>query len=154
MATTLAGALASIGTKRASRSTNSVAVASNRYLPEMQRQFRAIMDTYSKVLETIDNVLPEIMYEALKPTLNLAKSYTPVDTGALRDSGFLEQRSEKGKPFVVIGFAKGGSPNYAPIVHERVDLAHTYPTRSKFLTAALNEDLAGVYGRLVNACRI
>lgn len=154
MTTTLAQALASVGTKRASRSTNPVAVASNRYRDEMNRQFKAIMSTYAKVLETIDNVTPQIMYEALEPTLALAKSYTPKKTGALRESGYLEKQSVKGKPFVVIGFAKGGTPAYAPIVHERVDLAHAYPTRSKFLEAALLEDMAGVYARIVNACKI
>jgi len=154
--TTLANTLAGIGTKRGSARTplSPAAVASARYAPYMNAQMRAIMETYRKVISDIEGVLPDIMAEALGPTLELAKSYTPVATGKLKDSGYIEKRnSASGGINVVIGFAKGGNPDYAAIVHERVDMFHRVG-RAKFLESALLEDMGNVYGRIVERCKI
>lgn len=155
MTTTLKQVLAGIGTKKASTpDMSAVAIASSNYSSVMKSQMQAIMQSYAMVIGSVDKVLPQIMYEALEPTLEIAKEYAPVKTGMLRDSGYLDIRAAQGNAEVIIGFAKGGDPEYAAIVHERVDLKHAYPTRSKFLSAALNEDMANVYGRIVTRCQI
>lgn len=156
MATMLKQILVGVGTKKPSRSTDmsAVDIASAGYAGVMKSQFQAVQQSLTNVIGEINKVLPDIMLEALEPTLELAKEYCPKDTGALADSGYLEKQTALGEANVIIGFAKGGEPAYAAIVHERVDVEHAYPTRSKFLTAAINEDTANIYGRIVNRCEI
>jgi hypothetical protein len=74
--------------------------------------------------------------------------YAPVLTGALRASGYLEKVGFRGKPRVEIGFGRGGDPDYAAFVHEAVDIPRRAPTRSKYLEAAVMEDLDQIYRRL------
>ena len=152
MATTLANVLAGIGSKRTP--VTPTAVASAGYAPGMAMQMRQILQSYKAVLDSIDTALPDIMVEALEPTLELAKKYTPKDTHALVNSGYLEKRPGAQGINVNIGFAKGGVPEYAVLVHERVDVYHKPPTRAKFLAAAMNEDQANVYHRLLVRCKI
>ena len=156
MATTLKQVLAGVGTVKASRTRDmsAVEIASAAYAPAMKAQMQSIMESFSNMVGDINKVLPDIMCEALEPTLDLAKEYCPKDTGALVDSGYIEKLSAQGESNVVIGFAKNGDPAYAAIVHERVDLKHAYPTRSKFLLAAVSEDMANIWGRLQIACNI
>ncbi|MEB3012856.1 hypothetical protein VJI77_07640, partial [Parvimonas sp. D2] len=47
----------------------------------------------------------------------------------------------------VIGFGRGGNPSYAVYVHE-MPFAHKAPTRSKFLQAALDEDMGEIESKL------
>lgn len=153
MATTLRNSIASIGVKRVA--TTAPAVASQGYARAMNAQFKAIMDSYKKMLDVIDEVVPDIMVEALEPTLKLAQYYCPKDTHRLVNSGFVEKRpSTRNQMNAVIGFAKNGFPDYAAIVHERVDIPHAAPTRSKFLETALLEDMGNVFGRIVTRCKI
>jgi hypothetical protein len=96
----------------------------------------------------------EVLRAALAPTLRKAISYTPVKTGALRKSAYLEVRRQGllGGYQAEIGFGKGGVPSYAIIVHE-VPNKHTEPTRWKFLQAALEEDAAAIRQRLAGNFR-
>lgn len=157
MATELRNVLAGVGAKRGSNRNplSGAALASSRYVPSMQAQMKAIIKSYAAIIANIENVVPDIMAEALEPTLDLAKKYCPKDTHRLVNSGYIEKRpAAKGSLNVVIGFAKGGDPDYAVLVHERVDIYHKPPTRSKFLEAALLEDMANVYVRIVKGCQI
>lgn len=154
MTTTLAQILGKVGAKGVTDRSSPISIANASYVSDMRSQVNRVIQTYRQVIADVEGAIPDILYEALEPTLELAKSYTPKDTGALRASGYIEKRPLRGKPSVVIGFAKGGTPEYAAIVHERVDLKHAEPTRSKFLTAALFEDLAAFYARVVVRCKI
>lgn len=146
--------IASVGQQRGGKSGLSApAVASKGYAPYMNQQMRAVMQSYKAIIDGFENVLPEIIAEALEPTLKLAKKYCPKDTHALVNSGYIDKRSGAKGVNVVIGFARGGVPDYGIIVHERVDLYHKPPTRSKFLTAAMNEDQANVYKRILVRCK-
>lgn len=120
------------------------------YLQYMRAAVAGMQKQYMEVFSQVKDMTPDIMIEALKPTFELAKYYTPVDTGALKGSAYLENRSFRGQPRVEMGFARGGLPEYGAFVHERIDIPHAEPTRSKFLETAMVEDLAGIRARLIN----
>lgn len=63
--------------------------------------------------------------------LRIAKSYTPVDTGALRDSGRVELDESSNTAKVIFGEGL----NYAVYVHEIMDNRH-YSGRAKYLEDA------------------
>jgi hypothetical protein len=115
----------------------------------MQAQCKSLEEALISVFDQIEELSEPIMLDAMKPTLELAKYYTPVDTGALVDSGYLEGTSTKSYPRVEIGFGFGGNPRYTVYVHEMVQIAHAAPTQAKFLQRAVLEDLPNIYDRLV-----
>lgn len=129
-------------------------IVSDRYRGLMKAQMQAVTASFMQMIEDIKEVTPDILEEALEPTLELAKEYCPKKTGALVDSSFLEKQTYQGGARVIIGFAKDGSPDYGILVHEMTNLHHEPPTRSKFLLAAIEEDMANIYGRLVEKFRL
>lgn len=118
------------------------------YASSVQSQMAKIEDAYEQLFEAIREASPEIIYNALIPTKALAEYYTPVKTGKLRASSYLEVTQRGEMPRVELGFAKGGDPPYAVYVHEMVQNYHVAPTRSKFLQAAVLEDIDNVRARI------
>lgn len=118
------------------------------YIAQMQAQSRAMTDALLEICNGFENVSNDVMMDALEPTFELAGKYTPKDTLRLFKSEYLEVNAFRGKPRVELGFARGGDPPYAMYVHEMVDIEHKAPTRSKFLQAAMMEDLGNIYKRL------
>lgn len=114
---------------------------------------QAIIREYQAWVEYLDLRAPDILMEALEPTLELAKSYTPYHTGALRDSGYLESSYSRGRSQVEIGFGRGGSPDYTAYVHENLDMQHASPTSAKFLEKALEEDWVNVTERILEGLK-
>lgn len=123
------------------------------YRRSMIAQSRAITDQLIKIINAFEDVSEDIMIEALEPTMERARYYTPKDTHALVESAYLEKNSFRGKPRVEIGFAKGGEPDYAAYVHEVLEFKHAAPTQAKFLERAVMEDLDGIYKRMGVAYR-
>ena len=119
------------------------------------RDVRAAMDNiiknYEAVISDIKGATNAVLKEALTPTFEKAKEYTPKDTEALVNSGYLEVKGRGANAKAEIGFGKGGKPFYAVYVHERTDLHHASPTRAKFLQGALEEDLPKLLPRLKDA---
>jgi hypothetical protein len=109
-----------------------------------------ITDELMSIMGQFIDVTPDIMLEAMRPTFQKSQVYVPKLTYALMNSGYLEVTSFRGKPRVEIGYARGNNPPYAAHVHEMVDIPHAAPTRSKFLQAAVQEDLGQIYDRLGN----
>jgi hypothetical protein len=92
---------------------------------------------------------PEILTQAYQPTFEKSQAYCPKKTGDLVSSGFMEVAGAGTKtPTVVIGYGRGGRPDYAPIVHEDTTKFHAPPTRSKWLQAALDEDYNQILQRI------
>lgn len=116
--------------------------AVNTGMKELEKNLLSILDQFA-------NVTPEIMKGALQPMFDLSQEYVPVRGGTLKESGYLEIVERGGRPFVEIGYAKGGSPDYAVYVHEMIEIPHTAPTRSKFLEHAVNEAVGDTIDRLV-----
>lgn len=123
------------------------------YVQQMRAVSKALQSDLQYILEQFEDVSPEIVIVALTPTKELAQKYTPRRTGELRNSAFLESVGSKGAERVELGFAKGGIPRYATLVHEQVEVPHEAPTRSKFLEAAINEDIGNMIDRLSDGYR-
>lgn len=106
----------------------------------LQASLADVLGNLKKWISHVKGQTPQIVKEALEPTLELAEYYCPKDTEALVNSSYLVARTFRGNAQAEIGFAKGGDPDYAIYVHERTDLEHQSPTRSKFLQHAVEED--------------
>lgn len=110
----------------------------------LNRQFNAsmgeVMGNLNDFIRHMEDVSPDIVADALEPTFGKAIDYCPKDTHELVNSAFLETENFRGGARCVIGFGRGGKPSYAIYVHE-MPYNHQAPTRSKFLEAAVDEDL-------------
>ena len=118
------------------------------YVAQMQQQSKMLTDALLDILDQFEGVSEDLMIQALEPTFEKAKMYTPKDTLELVESAYLEKTPFRGKPRVEMGFARGGSPDYAVYVHEIMSYQHEAPTRAKFLEQAMKEDLEHIYFRL------
>lgn len=124
-----------------------------RYVRQMNAQVKALTEELLSIIDQFEDASEDIMLEALEPTYAKARYYTPIDTGELLDSAYLEKASFRGQPRVEMGFARGGFPRYAVYVHEIPGYHHEPPTRAKFLEQALKEDLSGILTRLAAGYR-
>lgn len=148
--------LAGIGTRKIGPGQTATAqdFAADRMKQIARMQMEAITTSLKNIISDIQGVTGDILYDALEPTMELAKEYTPVDTGALVESAYMDKTTYPGGARVVIGFAKGGEPAYGVLVHELTNLHHEAPTRSKFLLAAIEEDAAGIYARILRGFKL
>lgn len=127
--------------------------ASIRALTEQfHKETGSILEALDEFVEGVKGDIPEILVEALEPTFGKALEYCPQDSGDLRASGYLEAEKYRGGSRAVIGFGKGGQPDYAIYVHE-LPYAHEAPTRSKFLQAALDEDYFSIVSSIPRLIR-
>jgi hypothetical protein len=78
----------------------------------------SILDNLNRFIQGVRDVCPEVLIEALEPTMDKAIEYCPVKDGTLRSSAYLETEQFRGRSVAAMGFAKGGQPNYAIYVHE------------------------------------
>lgn len=120
---------------------------------DFTRSTRAAMsqieDNLSRFIDHIKNVSSDILLEAFRPTFEKSQLYTPKDTGALVESGYLDVRQSARGAVLEIGYGKGGQPHYAAFVHERTDIPHAAPTRAKFLQSAIEEDADDIQQRII-----
>jgi len=112
------------------------------------KDMQGIIRNYRALVKTMEETTPATLYAALLPTFEKSKDYCPVDTGALRASGYLDITQFRGVPTVEIGYGKGGVPEYTARVHENVEWKHKEPTRAKWLQAALGEDAELIQRRI------
>jgi len=118
------------------------------YADSMRASTRELEDVLLKLLKDIEGASADIMINALQPTFALSQVYCPVDTGALLASGYLEVTEYRNNPRVECGYARGGNPSYAVVVHEDPRFHHKPPTRYKWLQSAMLEDLPNIFDRL------
>lgn len=126
-----------IGVQRISAKLNPVQAS---YTRDIRAQMESIERNLSKLITGLKGVTTSILLEALTPTFAKSAVYCPKDTHRLVQSGYLEARERNNGVTVEIGYGRGGDPYYAVLVHERTDIPHRDPERSKFLQAALEED--------------
>jgi hypothetical protein len=131
---------ATVGRERIAKNTSP---ADASYVRDIRSQINAIIRNYEKLVANLEGASPEIIRDALWPTFDKSLMYCPKKTLALVNSGFIEIRGKR----VVMGYAKGSEPSYAAYVHE-LPYLHAPPTRSKFLQAALEEDVKVIGQRL------
>lgn len=113
-----------------------------------------IIRNYRKFVQNVEEAVPDILYEALIPTFEKSQEYCPKDTGALRESGYLEITEFRRRPRVEIGYGLGGEPEYTAKVHENMEYKHKAPTRAKWLQIALEEDAEAIQMRIIKAMRV
>jgi hypothetical protein len=121
--------------------------SSNQYVVQVRRGFEQIERNLRDFIQHVGDVEVQIMEEAMEMILVRALMYVPVQTGALRDSAFLETRELAAGPLTEIGFARAGHPWYAAYVHE-VSYRHAAPTQWKFLQRAIDEVLPAAYDHI------
>lgn len=118
------------------------------YIEQMKATTKELEDILFQLMQDIVDASPAAMVNALQPTFEKSQVYCPLDTGDLRASGYLEVTQFRGNPRVELGYARGGNPSYGVVVHENTSFYHKPPTRSKWLQAAMMEDLPMIYSRL------
>jgi len=114
----------------------------------LNSSFKEVADNFREFTDKLEGYLPQDLENALEPTLELAKYYTPKETGKLVDSGYIAVQGFRGGARVEIGFGKGGDPDYAIYVHEMTGFKHAAPTGAKFLERAVDEDYQGIMDRV------
>jgi hypothetical protein len=114
---------------------------------------KAITDALLSIFDQLEDASTEIMLESLEPTLELADYYCPKDTGDLVNSHYLKEAGKGSEKRIEIGYALGGNPRYAGFVHEATWIPRRTPERSKFLQAAVMEDLNNIYNRIGSGYR-
>lgn len=80
-----------------------------------------------------------------------SKRRVPVDTGALRASGFVEQPVRNGRN-ISVTLAYG--TEYAIPVHENLEAHHRSPGQAKYLESVLNESRSSMAARLAARIRL
>lgn len=108
---------------------------------------REVAKRISKIFKLVENATPGAIIFALRPIFAESQVLVPVRTGKLRRSGFLEAKMTATGARGAIGYGKGGNPDYAAHVHERTDIPHKSPTRSKYLTAAISKHFSQIVPR-------
>ncbi len=123
------------------RVTGSAKVSEVGYIRSIRKQMDAIAGNIMKVIERIEDVTPEALIFGVQPIFDRSQELVPVDTGTLRDSGFIETRPTSEGVGVFVGYGRFGKPFYAGFVHERLDVRHAKGKQAKFLEAAVNEKI-------------
>ena len=119
----------------------------------MADPFQKVMRNWNALLREIAAANEPAMREVAQRAFDRSQELVPVQTGKLKQSGFVASERTGSGAKAVVGYAKDGQPDYAIDVHEDLQVAH--PTgRSKYLQTAVNETLNSVledYARSIKA---
>lgn len=120
------------------------------YIRTIRGQMDGIMNNMLKLIEGIEGATPAAIRFGLRPIFEESQRLVPVDTGDLKQSGYVEVRTESrsGRVRAEIGYGLYGRPHYAGFVHEMVHIRHAAPTQAKYLEAAVNSKLGDFVRRV------
>jgi hypothetical protein len=109
-----------------------------------------ILDRVNGMIDWVaQEVLPEVMVEAIEPTMALSDHYAPKDSHNMVNSRYNEVRGQRsGEPHVEVGYNRNGEAPYTIFVHEMPQYYHAPPTQYKFLQRALDEESPEILGRI------
>lgn len=107
---------------------------------DVRVQMVDIQKRFEQVIDSIEGVTEDAIEAGLQMILDASQELVPVDTGALKASGFIRVFRTRGRVSGVVGYAAGGNPYYAAIVHENLEMYHAPPTQAKFLEEAVNRN--------------
>lgn len=116
--------------------------------------FKELGENFRWYVNQLEGFLPEDMLAALEPTFDKSQELVPVDTGDLKDSGYLEVEAFRGNVRVEMGYGRNNFPDYAIFVHENLEARHAAPTQAKFLEQPVNEDYYAIIQRLTDRIKI
>ena len=143
-------AAAFVGLRRIPSGTRGSVAGATR---SIRSQLVNINRNLQKVIDGFDKVTEEAVFVALHPIFAESQKLVPVDKGRLKASGFLVvEKTIKGVQ-AEIGYARGGNPHYAVLVHEMVDIAHDDPTQAKFLQQPLEAQMHRIAPRIAAAMK-
>lgn len=114
---------------------------------DLRRQLDNLTKNFKALKGHMEEQAVDILYDALKPTFDLSQKYVPVDTGKLKDSGYLVVEKTSNGVQAAMGYAYRGNPHYALYVHE-IPRYHAAPTSWKWLQRALEEDSGNIEKRV------
>lgn len=123
---------------------------------QAQAGMKEIINNLNSLIDWVEaDVLPDVMKEAIKPTMDLSDHYAPKDTGTMVGSRYEEVKTNKGtgKVEIELGYNKHGEAPYTIFVHEMPQFYHQPPTQYKFLQRALDETTAEIAGRVAAGVR-
>ena len=108
---------------------------------------------YKKVLKAADAAA----YECAKDLKKKAQEQTPVDTGALRNSAYIEKVGKGETSGYEVGYDKNNSKNirdtYGRIQHEAMWFNHPNGGKAKFLEDPYNANMRGYIGEIKQAIK-
>lgn len=111
------------------------------YTLSARQSMADIIAKYERLIRRLEKATPTILMNAIQPVRNKAAIYVPKKTGALASSEqVIVGTDDNGKPMVSLVYGDE-TAWYAALVHEMTWLNHVYPTRAKYLQAALEEEL-------------
>lgn len=116
---------------------------------DARASMQEILKNYGMLIQHVRYVTIDVLEDAIAPTFEKSKVYCPKKTGKLVSTGQIVRTAKDGRPHVSIRYGDKGDPHYAAIVHERTDLNHKPPTRSKWLQAAMEEDMFEFKSRIL-----
>lgn len=100
-------------------------------------EIKILADAIKRVPGHMPNLLEKAIYEEANVIFNESQKIVPVDTGALRASGFVHApRHENNRTFVRVTYG-GPAAHYALYVHENLYSRHDAPTQAKYLETPL-----------------
>jgi len=115
------------------------------------RGLKGVTEALKKHPELITRTVEIELFKQGNIIMTQAKELTPVLTGALRSSGYVESpKRVKDKILVTMGFG-GTAQKYAVYVHENMTARHNPPTQAKFLETPARAAKRRIRTGLVNA---
>jgi Bacteriophage HK97-gp10, putative tail-component len=100
------------------------------------------------LIKALPDEIDRALQDQAHVILQVAKERCPVDTGALRDSGKLEDTVKSGHEIAVPITFGDPEPYYAIYVHEDLEAKHPNGGQAKFLESAINDYAPGMSVRV------
>ncbi len=114
------------------------------YTRDIRVAMQQIIKNYGVAVKAIKvESLPALRF-ALNPIYRKSQMLVPKLTGRLKRSGFIMARMTAFGPQGVVGYAKGGNPDYAVLQHENLEFRHAGNTQAKFLEVAVQEHIGSI----------
>lgn len=105
-----------------------------------------IVEHLNRLLVAYPEQVKNAVWAELEIVLSESKKLCPVDTGALRGSGYVpEPEATDGNIRATIGYSQG----YAWWVHELIDNYHEPPTQAKYLETPLVQALPTITEKII-----
>ena len=100
-------------------------------------EIKLLGDAIARIPQEMPHVLEKAIYEEAWVIFKESQKLVPVDTGALRASGFVHApKKENDRVFVRVTYG-GPAAHYALYVHENLYARHDAPTQAKYLETPL-----------------
>lgn len=103
----------------------------------------AVMRALRLLGEKAPDAMGKALYQEGNDILRAAKVLTPIDTGVLKGSAFVNLPEVSGAEVsVTLGYG-GAASDYAEVQHEELSYYHKPPTQAKYLEQPFNEAVNG-----------